>query len=312
MAYAAKSRLYLCGYIRENNMLMKKMLSIALAALLFVGCAGGDEPNPEMEKLKAEKEAVVKEAASKDSTINSFMESLNEIEDNLREVKQRQGNISESSKGNAELQGNAKDRINEDINYINELMEENKNKIGSLQSKLKKSNLKIAEFEKMIQRMTEQLAEKDKEIGTLKEQLAAMNIQITEMSTSIDNLRNESTGKTQVIEQQTQKMNTAYYCVGTYKELRDNRVVNKEGGFLGLGKKKILKSDFNQDYFTQIDVSKVMTIPINAKNAKVITTHPTSSYKIEMDGKKKAKSLTITNPDQFWKSSKYLVITVEK
>ena len=32
----------------------------------------------------------------------------------------------------------------------------------------------------------------------------------------------------------------------------------------------------------------------------------------EMDGKKKAKSLTITNSESFWKSSKYLVITVEK
>lgn len=291
---------------------MKRIILLALPALLFAACQS-DQPNPELEKLKAEKEAIAREAATKDSTINSFMESLNEIEDNLREVKQRQGNISSSAaKGSAELQGNAKDRINEDINFINELMEENKSKIASLQSKLKKSNLKIAEFEKMIERMTQQLAEKDQEISTLKEQLAAMNIQITELNTAVDNLKSESASKTQTIEQQTQQMNTAYYCVGTYKELRDNRVVNKEGGFLGLGKKKILKSDFNQDYFTQIDVTKVTSIPINAKDAKVITTHPTSSYKLEMDGKKKAKSLTITNPTQFWKSSKYLVITVDK
>jgi myosin heavy subunit len=291
---------------------MKKLTFIALVAVFFSSCGGSEEPNPEMEKLKAEKEALVKEATTKDSTINSFMESINEIEDNLREVKERQGNISSSAKNDAELQGNAKERINEDINYINELMEENKNKIANLQSKLKKSNLKIAEFEKTIQRMTEQLAEKDKEISTLREQLEAMNIQITELNKNVDNLKNESAGKTQVIEQQTQKMNTAWYCVGTYKELRDNRVVNKEGGFLGLGKKKILKSDFNQDYFTQIDVTKVSSIPINAKNAKVITNHPSSSYKLELDGKKKAKSLTITNPETFWRSSKYLVVTVER
>ena len=292
-----------------KSALYSTLLSIAL---IFNGCQSADEPNPELEKLKAEKEAIAKEAASKDSTINSFMESLNEIEDNLREVKQKEGSIKTSATSGAELQGTAKDRINQDINDINEIMEENKQKLINLQSKLKKSNIKISQFEKTIERMTEQLAEKDKEIGTLKEQLAAQNIQISELNTNVSNLKTESAGKTQVIEQQVVKMNTAFYAVGTYKELRDNKVVNKEGGFLGLGKKKILKSDFNQDYFTQIDVSKITTIPINAKSAKVITTHPTSSYKIEMDGKKKAKSLTITNSENFWKSSKYLVITVEK
>jgi len=291
---------------------MKRITLLVVLALGLSACQNNKEGNPELEKLKAEKEALAVESSSKDSTINSFMESLNEIEDNLREVKQRQGSITSSAKNGAELQGNAKDRINEDINYINELMDENKQKLSSLQSKIKKSNLKLAEFEKTIARMTTQLAEKDTEISGLKEQLAAMNIQITDLNTNVTNLQTESTGKTAVIDQQTVKMNTAYYAVGTYKELRDNKVVNKEGGFLGMGKKKILKSDFNQDYFTMIDVSKVSTIPVNAKNAKVITNHPTSSYKIDLDGKKMAKSITITNPDAFWRSSKYLVVTVEK
>ncbi|MFM2285471.1 MAG: hypothetical protein RLZZ543_968 [Bacteroidota bacterium] len=292
---------------------MKHLLYVAAIVLALAGCQGGDEPNPEMEALKAEKEALAKEAAAKDSTINSFMESLNEIEDNLSQVKQKQGAIkSSATEGSAELQGSAKDRINEDINFINELMEENKSKIASLQSRLKKSNLKIAEFEKMIARMTEQLAEKDKEIGTLKEQLAAMNIQIGEMNNAITGLQTESASKTQVIEQQTTKINTAYYVVGTYKELRDNKVLNKEGGFLGLGKKKLLKSDFNQDYFTQVDISKLKSITVNGKNAKLVTAHPSSSYKMEMDGKKKVKSITITNPEAFWRSSKYLVVTIDK
>jgi hypothetical protein len=291
---------------------MKRILLMMALGFGLTACQNNDAVNPELEKLKAEKEAIAREASSKDSTINSFMESLNEIEDNLREVKQRQGSITSSAKNGAELQGTAKERINEDINFINEIMDENKQKVSSLQSKLKKSNLKIAEFEKMITRLNESLAEKDKEILGLKEQLASMNIQITELNTNVSNLQTESAGKTAVIEQQTVRINTAYYAVGTYKELRDNKVVNKEGGFLGLGKKKILKSDFNQSYFTTIDISKVVSIPINSKNAKIITTHPTSSYKIELDGKKMAKSLTIKDPEAFWRSSKYLVITVER
>jgi len=280
------------------------------AALILFSC--GNETNPEIEKLKAERDSIARFAESKDSTINSFIESLNDIERNLGEVKQKQGIISSTAKEGAELQGSAKDRINEEINYINELMDENKKKLASLQSKLKNSNTKIASLEKMIEQMTEQLKEKDAEIVGLKEQLAAMNIQITELNTAVNTLKEESAEKTQVIEQQTAKINTAWYAIGTFKELRDNRVVNKEGGFLGLGKKRLLKSDFNQDYFTQIDIQKVTTIPINAKDAKIITNHPTTSYKLNMDSKKLVKSLTINNPDAFWKSSKYLVITVDK
>ena len=290
---------------------MKRLLFIALISAGLTGCQN-NEPNAQVEMMRAERDSVAREAAAKDSTVNSFMESLNEIEDNLREVKQRQGNITTSAKGGGELQGTAKERINEDINYINELMDENKQKLSSLQSKIKKSNIKLGEFEKTIARMTTQLAEKDTEISGLKEQLAAMNIQITDLNTNVTTLQTESATKTQMIDQQTTKLNTAYYAVGTYKELRDNKVVNKEGGFLGMGKKKILKSDFNQDYFTMIDVAQVTTIPVNAKNAKVITNHPSSSYKIDLDGKKMAKSITITNPDAFWRSSKYLVVTVEK
>jgi hypothetical protein len=291
---------------------MKKLLLMAASLVFLYACGGEEKPNPELEKLKAEKAALLQESNSKDSTINSFMESLNEIEDNLRSVKQTQGNISKTASSDAELQGDAKDRINEDINYISDLMEENKNKLVALQAKLKKSNIKVSEFEKTIQRLTEQLLEKDKEIALLKEQLESMNIQITDLNTKVDNLKTESDGKTQVIEQQKQKMNTAYYCVGTYKELRDNKVLNKEGGFLGLGKKKTLNSDFNRDYFTQIDITKVKSIPVNGKNAKLITNHPSSSYKLDVDSKKRAKSLTITDEEEFWKSSKYLVISIDK
>lgn len=289
---------------------MKKILFSLSAALFIFGC--GESVNPELEKLKAERDSIARFAESKDSTINSFIESLNDIERNLGEVKQKQGIISSTAKEGAELQGSAKDRINEEINYINELMDENKKKLSSLQSKLKKSNVKIASLEKMIEQMTAQLQEKDAEIAGLKEQLAAMNIQITELNTTVSTLKEESAGKTQVIEQQTAKINSGWYAVGTYKELRDNRVTNKEGGFLGMGKKKLLKSDFNQDYFTKIDILSVTTIPVNAKNAKIITNHPTTSYKMNFDSKKMVKSITINNPEAFWRSSKYLVVTVDK
>lgn len=290
---------------------MKKLIFLTYIALYLTGCGGETPSNPEIDKLKAEKDSIARIAAGKDSTLNSFIESLNEIEENLNEVKQKQGIISSTAKEGVELDNSTKDRINEDINFINDLLDENKKKMEGLKSKLKKSNLKITELEKMIQMMTNQLKDKDTEISSLKDQLESMNIKITELNTTVNKLEEESSKKTEVINQQTTKMNTAWYALGTYAELKQNKIINKEGGFLGLGKKQALKSDFNQDYFTKVDITNFKTISLNCKAVKLITNHPSESYKLNMDGKK-VKSLSINNPESFWKSSKYLVISIEK
>lgn len=108
----------------------------------------------------------------------------------------------------------------------------------------------------------------------------------------------------------TEKLNTAYYAFGTSKELIKNNVLTKEGGFIGMGKTAKMKEDFNKGYFTKVDISTISEIVLGAKKAKLITTHPAGSYKIEgADGK--AEKLVITNAEDFWSASKYLVIVVE-
>jgi len=292
---------------------MKKLIIASFALLTFVGCQN-KEQDEELERLRQLNIELTQESASRDSAINSFMEALNEIEDNLSEVKQKQTSITMSAKGNGEIEGTTKDRINEDILFINDLLDENKKKIASLQSKLKNSNFKLNELEKLIAKMNEQILEKDMEIGALKEQLTKMNFQIAELSTTVDTLKREGAVKAKVIEQQSTKINTAHYAVGTFKELRTNNVLDKEGGFLGIRRSKVVKDDFNHDYFTSIDITKVKSIPINGKDAKLITNHAPDSYSIEKDEKNKkyAKSITIKNPERFWKASKYLVITIDK
>jgi hypothetical protein len=105
-------------------------------------------------------------------------------------------------------------------------------------------------------------------------------------------------------------LNTAYYAFGTSKELIKNNVLTKEGGFIGMGKTAKMKEDFNKAYFTKVDASTTNEIVLGAKKAKLITTHPSGSYKIEgADGK--AEKLVILNSDDFWSASKYLVIVVE-
>lgn len=284
---------------------MKKILfTLCMSSLLF-SCKNSettDNPNMTGEMTMEQMQKVMKdESLRKDSTINSFMQSMNEIEENLTSIQAKQKIVLVNSK-DVELQKTQPERIVEDIASINDLLEKNKKAIAGLSSKLKKANIKISELEKMIERMTRTIEEKDGEIVSLKEELEKKNV-------ALKNLFSEYNERVQELGDQSKIMSTAYYAFGTMKELQKKGVITKEGGFIGIGKNKKLSDNFNKEYFTKIDINETVEITLSSKKAKLLTTHPTGAYKITGEGK--ADKLVILNPVDFWSVSKYLVIIVE-
>jgi predicted nucleic acid-binding Zn-ribbon protein len=289
---------------------MKKILLVVPAFLIFVSCHNYQS---DIDKLQAEKTSLSDAAKYKDSTITSFISEVNEIESNLAqiEIKQKQSDLAVASSG-SELKGNQAERIKENIKAIDALMKENKVRIAALNQKLKASGIKIADFEKMVANLNQQMEGKDKELAELNVKLASLNTRVDSLNTQVTGLTADNTEKTKVIDDQTMKLHTAYFTTGTAKELVDKKVLVKEGGFLGLGKSEKMMSNYDNSAFSQIDITKTSTIPIEAKDAKIVTTHPTDSYTIQHAGKDQISSLVITDPDKFWKTSKYLVVVVEK
>lgn len=277
---------------------------VLLSTGLFLASCGGGS-NAELEKLKSENELLKKDLTERDESVNEFMRSFNDIEENLLAVQQKERTLNSGNVQNgAELGGDAKARIEAEIQSINELMEKNKNQLSELQKKLKKSNFKIAEFEKTISRLEQSISEKDAEIVALNEKLVALNYQVEGLNRSVDSLNTDSRGKADQIVAKDDQLNEVFYAVGTKKELTSNGVLTKEGAFSGAGSGK--KLDFNSNYFTKIDARKTSEISINAKKAKLLSSHPSASY--ELTGAK----LVIKDAGAFWKASKYCVIEVTK
>lgn len=276
-------------------------------AIFIIAC--NQTESDEVLKLRALNDSISNEAKIKDDAINDFLKSFNDIEENLSTIKEKEKIITITADTNSELKQDAKDRINEDIQTIYQMLTENKKKLNSLNKKLKNANIKISELENMIANMTKQLNDKDGEIIELKGKLEKMNIQIAELVSNVEDLKDENVNLNQTVDAQTSELNTAFYVFGTEKELKENKVITKEGGFIGLGKIEKLMEDFNKDYFSKIDITKIKKIDLYSKKARIITTHPASSYKIYGEGK--ADSLVIKNPSDFWGVSKYLVIVVD-
>jgi len=291
---------------------MKKYFLIAILFSLTLGCGMFEDKD----QAAKERDSLMKLLDNKDQTINDFMASLNEIQTNLDSVKMLEGMISTSTKTNVEMGQSQKDKVNDDVVAIYRIMMKNKQMMKALNRKMKKANVKIAELEKLIANMTKQIAAKDAQIEDLKNQLAKsvldvnnLNQEIKQMSANLDSLHTKTKEKEKVIEQKTSELNTVYYVYGTKKELTNQKILAKEGGFVGIGGSQKLSETFNKDYFTKIDLTRTTAIPIFSKKAKVITNHPPASY--YFSGKDKIDSLIIKAPKDFWSVSKYLVIVVE-
>jgi len=285
---------------------MKKLIFIALAIPFLFSC---NNRKKEYEALQARYDSVLTLGFTKDTTILSYVETFNSIQKNLDSIKQAEMLITKSTATDGELQPDQKEQINRDINLIYEMLQKNKQAIAEMKSKLKKSNAKVTALEQMVDRMTRQIEEKDGEIAQLRDQLEKMNIQIEILNTNVENLSAESQAKSQTISEQTDALNTAYYVLGTRKELQSENIITREGGFVGIGKNNKLKDDFNRDYFTRVDITKLRSIPVLKKKATIITSHPSQSYRIY--GDKSVDSIVIKNARDFWSTSKYLVIIVE-
>ncbi len=288
---------------------MKNLLFLLIALMLF-SC---QQRKKEIERLQAVQDSISVEAAAKDSALLEFLTDINEIQTNLDSIKELEGLINVEKTAGVELPKQKKQQILEDLNTLNELLQQNKETIASLQKKLNNSWYQYGKLEKvvkelevMVASLTQQVEAKDAEIVVLNNKVKNLELNISDLNRKMDAVVAESEQKSQVIDEQIQKLNTVYYAIGNVKELEAEGVIVREGGFLGIGKDIKIKEDFNKEYFTKTDLREFASLPINVKKAVVLTVHPAGSYHIT--GEKTVDELVVDNPQEFWKASKYLLV----
>lgn len=290
---------------------MKNYIIIIASALLASACnqAELDKATRERDSLLTVSSSLQSTVTARDSSLTEFMTTLDEVERNLDTVAQRQHIITVASDKPGELKKTQKERINSEILAINNLMEENRIKLEELNKKLKSSKSKNVQLEKMLATLNSQISQKDLELTALNEKLANLNAEVATLKLCMDTLIASNNAHQQTIAANTMALHTAYYVVGKSKELQDKNLIDRTGGLLGMGKTSKLNSDIDNSKFTRIDYTQVTDIEVNSP-VKIVTSHPTNSYKLDLDGKVKnlVKRIVITDPEKFWSASKYLVV----
>jgi chromosome segregation ATPase len=283
---------------------MKKLLFFAACAVAVASCNQDAVKKAEQAALQ-QRDSLEQIIAQKDNEINDMMTTLSDIEEGFREITEAQNRVTLAKSGEGT---NTKQRITENLQFIQSAMQQNKELINKLKQQVRESTVKGGQLKKIIDNLTQQMEVKDKQLQALREELDKKDIHIAELdemvsdlNTNVASLKEENTQKTETISTQDKALHTAWFVFGTKKELKEQNILDAG---------EVLRSNFNKEYFTKIDIRIDKEIKLYSKSAEILTSHPASSYTLQRDANKQYV-LRITNPDAFWSTSKYLVIQVK-
>ncbi|TAE59656.1 MAG: hypothetical protein EAZ89_02315 [Bacteroidetes bacterium] len=284
---------------------------LALAATALVSCNQG-----KIKDLESNNRLLLQETQVQDSLVNDFLNTFNQMEENLMAIRERQGMVTlDASEGKT-----SKERILEDISSIDQMLDANRAQISELQNKLSRAESRLGSFGPSISRLKEDIAARETEIATMKDQIEKGTFEVETYRRRVATLDNERqqledvrrqqsdrvTAQTASIEEQTGIMrgqeaaiNSAWYIIGTERELKDLNILDGSR----------LRVDFDHSQFTQIDITQTSNIPVDNKKARILSSHPSDSYTL-VEGDKKIEKLDIRDPKRFWKNTKYLVVVL--
>ena len=284
---------------------MKKFLIFVASAAMMASCGiSREETDRELKQQRDSLQAIID---NKDNELNDIIGTMTEVQEGIRRISEAEGRIVVAD-GNRES-ASSREVIRDNMEFIQKAMDTNREMIAHLKEKLNSSQFNVTQLKRMIESLRQQVADQDARIQELQAQIAekdaqieAQGAEISNLNENVSNLTEENKKQAGQLADQDKEINTAWFVYGTKTELKDQGIL-KSGDVLKQG-------DFNRDYFTKIDIRQTKLVKTYSKNVRLLTTHPSDSYKLEKDVKG-LYELQITNAQKFWSVSRYLVMQVK-
>ena len=252
---------------------MKKVLLVCVCTAMLASCG---QNSADYKKLKAENDSLRIENTKNTDELNDMLSTLNDIESDFQSIRDAENYLTIQQQTGGEL--NQSSALRKTIDRLSSELDQKATMIVALQEDLAKKNVRIQELDEMVSSLNE----------------------------DVESLATTAAAQSEKLNAQDKALHTAYYCFGTSKELKEQKILSGGGLF---SKSKVLQSGFNKDYFISIDIREVKEIPLFASKAKLKSNHPEGSYEFveDEDGN---LTLKINDEKAFWSLGKYLVIEV--
>ena len=281
---------------------MKKVMMAFSAALVLFSCG---ENTHAYKELQAKLDSVTRINDSYEADLAETDSLVANVLTNFQDISTAEKMIDVNPRG--EMSQTQKERIKNNVTLINDKLRASTEALDALTQKLaaggtenKRLRHTIAALKKdlEVQRqriiaLTEELQRKDLAIG-------ALDSIVTNLGQDVERLNETTAKQASTLASQDKELHTVRYCVGTKSDLKDFKLL--QGG-------RVITDGADLSYFTTADQRKLSQIPLYSRDAKILTTHPASSYVLIADGDKNL-TLNIKDHKAFWSASRMLVIQV--
>lgn len=255
--------------------------------------------------LRLEKEELESLYESSSAMIADVQANLDEMEQDLSGQLFTQSELSETDSTDR------RDKMVASIAIMREQIEADKKKIAQLEAQLANSRTQLRGVQETVDRLKASLADKEQIMSELQERMGILDETIEEerrrSQREIAEIEQTVLEKEQEIGEIMRSENQIYYTIGTRKQLLDNKVINRKGGLLGIGRVTMVKKTIDAMNFSELNLLDQTEIrfPVTKKGYSILSNHIATTYTVEKDGDEYV--LTITDPDNFRKQ-KFLVI----
>jgi chromosome segregation ATPase len=309
--------------------LMKYVLSFFIFCIFLVACG------EEKEKLRNANEELKNKVLHDSIYIASLSEEMDIIYTSLDSVKTLADSLLQTSdmirnKKIGKMEANT--FINRTMLNIDSLMQKNKQQVDDLEQRLRKSNVQKSVLKKMLDRLQKTIGEKEEIIINLRKQIEKLEIEVaglrfekkeivaklgesqTKLLQAEQQMAKIATDMQQKIEQVaslTKANNSAYYFVGTKKELMKRNFIKTRGL---LNKVDGLGNNLPEDQMHPLDISSQnLNIDIGSSNLKDkdILLVPQRAEGLYIISKENGRTYLHIIHKDFWKKSKFLMVVTQ-
>jgi hypothetical protein len=250
-------------------------------------------------------------AAQQDSLLQGFQQTtqlLADIDKELTNVKGLKSHVPLDTKGEGQTDPQAAYRASlvGKVQEVTALLNQSRARVRALSEKNAGLATKVSTYE-------QQIASFQAMIDQNKEQLAALNIKVDSLTTANTEVTAQKAAVTDTMLALRKQENTVYYVVGTKDDLMKKGIVAEEGTkFLFFGSKALVPGrQLDKAQFTPINKwdDVPIVLHITDKPYKVVSRQDPQFIEAGKDSTGKFNGeLHITQPAEFWSTSKYLII----
>ena len=284
-------------------MTFKPIVAALLAAATATACGTSAETErklAELEQASAQKDSLLQEVA-----MSSRL--LSEVSAELANVKVK-GRLRVSSETPLMAQ---RDTMIQKLRYVVARVTETENRLAESQRSIRS-----------LTNLSDSLrATLDSSVTNLQTLVETQKTTIASLTDQVDALQTENVALRDTVATVTERENTVYYIIGTKEELKEKGIITEEGGSRVLF--VLWRTGRTLNPARELDPSQFHII--NKRQVTEIRLDPATDYRIasrqdlnqlatppDADGKiHGVSSLQIGAPEQFWRTSKFLIIVQE-